>query len=92
MCEKEKNIMISKNALNPEPIMRFNNFCNDLQLLIVHDDREEGLGYYVDFEEVNGDTKGTIYYAEDLNNAISFSKTFSSTHSFSDLISDYDYA
>lgn len=76
----------------PEVIMGFTNYCKDMNISIVHDERDDGLGYYIDFKGTNNDFSGTVYFTDDLNNAMLFSKSFASTHSMYDLVEDYEYS
>lgn len=58
-----------------------------------HADREEGLGYYVDFIGTNmNEGSGCVYYSDDLNIAISFAKNFSENYSYEEAMNlDCDY-
>lgn len=60
---------------------------------LFHDDREEGLGYYVDFIGTNmNEGSGCVFYSDDLNAAMSFAKNFSENYSYEEAMNlDYDY-
>ena len=60
---------------------------NGINVTIVHDDREQGLGYYVDFLSIKRTPlEGCVFYSDNLNNSISFAKSFSENYTLDDLL------
>lgn len=62
-------------------------------IALSHEEREEGLGYYVDFIGSNMNVgSGCVFYSDDLNIAISFAKNFSENYTYEEIINlDCEY-
>lgn len=75
--------------IEKEPLMTFSNTEKDIVVDICHDEREEGIGYYVDFRaKEDFSINGCVYYSDDLNNAIIYAKSFSENYNLNDIMQD----